>query len=107
MIEFSNLPVSNFPALISLDRQNLQEILDMTPGYLWNVTTTYRAGEIVSRINGQSFKLKTPYDHSLNPQQMHLKGAISCMECHFRGKLSSFKLIGWNVNSDGYVFSFL
>lgn len=107
-IDFSNAVTCKVRNAAPLDRENLQEILNMAPMWGWSVSTEYKGGRVYAKFAGERAGRKGhDYEHELNPQQMHLKAALRFIQARVT-ECSSFRLVSVQSRSEtGYVFTFL
>lgn len=107
-IDFSNAVTCKVRNAAPLDRENLQEILNMAPTWGWSVSTEYKAGKVYAKFSGERAGRKGhAYEHELNTDQMHLKAALRFIQYKVK-ECSSFRLVAVQPRSEsGYVFTFL
>ena len=107
-ITFDNAVTCKVRNAAPLDRENLQEILNMAPGYGWSIATEYKAGRVYAKFSGErAGRRGHDYEHELNPQQMHLKAALRFIQAKVT-ECSSFRLVSVQSRSEsGYVFTFI
>lgn len=107
-ITFDNAVTCKVRNAAPLDRENLQEILNMAPQWGWSVSTEYKAGKVYAKLAGERAGRKGyAYEHELNTDQMHLKAALRFIQDRVI-ECESFRLVSVQSRSEsGYVFTFL